>query len=940
MPARWVPKKLIEEHKIKREESAREFLCRYEKEGEEFLVSIPKKFKTVKSAGKVMATVFWDKKGALLVDFMPKGTTINSERYCETLKKLRERFNKARTINELERSGRPRVQRTQAAIKAICERIRRNTRRKQNILAKQMNLAPPTVSRIINEDLGLRAFKRRTDASDSSLFISDSNLKKCLPSSSEKTTTLPPLGTLKLTKKSIQYRGTFESPKFTPLVILELLASLYDSSPEDIEIKLNQFITNLLNAERSVIFRYEKNKGYLKTSVFGTSYLDEPLTLDIRQLKFEEFVTYHTDDISTKYRKLFGIINKHTVESFLGLPIFDHKNSKEIRFFVCCINKIGNLKKECKPIPFEPIYEEGYVEFNNDDEAIINDIFKFSSTILYRCHMIIEEQSITRKFDTLLKITDNLARLIEKPSMLLDEVTLQARKLLGAERCSIFKVDRRRKQLSIQLLEGAEDKQNEIRMPLNKGVAGFVARTGQVINIQDPYSHPLFYKTIDILTNFKTNNILCFPIKNTKGKVICVAQLCNKIGKYGFTVEDEELAAVFSKYTSKSIVQAFKWKKLREEYFRHQLSNEQLLYYMTREEQDANVMINERIRDLEEFDPTFAHFSYNPRSLPYPQTEYAVISMIDRMGYIKRFSLPHDNLCRFILLVKRGYRDPAYHNWGHGFSVAHFAFLLIRNVNLELFVTPFECLIFFISCLCHDIDHRGTTNNFQVLSKSALGNLYSTKGSVMERHHFHQTLGILNLEECNPFIKLPKSKYRRFLEVMEVLILATDLARHFSNMKLYNSLVGRFTKVNDEDRLHLLQLLITSADLSDQTKRWDAIKLAVKCIYTEFFSQGDLEKKLGHSPIEMMDRSKAFIPNQQIGFLKFVIYPLYVLLHKMFPEILVVMRAIENTIAIWVQMKKICEREEFKNLTDPLLLVEQENIVQEIDAWVDKNIIY
>ncbi|UYV64599.1 hypothetical protein LAZ67_3001269 [Cordylochernes scorpioides] len=131
------------------------------------------------------------------------------------------------------------------------------------------------------------------DASDSSLFISDSNLKKCLPSSSEKTTTLPPLGTLKLTKKSIQYRGTFESPKFTPLVILELLASLYDSSPEDIEIKLNQFITNLLNAERSVIFR---------------------------------------------------------------------------------------------------------------------------------CHMIIEEQSITRKFDTLLKITDNLARLIEKPSMLLDEM--------------------------------------------------------------------------------------------------------------------------------------------------------------------------------------------------------------------------------------------------------------------------------------------------------------------------------------------------------------------------------------------------------------------------------------------------------------------------------------------------------------------------------------
>jgi hypothetical protein len=32
---------------------------------------------------------FWDRKGFLLVDFMPKGTTINAEAYCNTLKKLR-----------------------------------------------------------------------------------------------------------------------------------------------------------------------------------------------------------------------------------------------------------------------------------------------------------------------------------------------------------------------------------------------------------------------------------------------------------------------------------------------------------------------------------------------------------------------------------------------------------------------------------------------------------------------------------------------------------------------------------------------------------------------------------------------------------------------------------------------------------------------------------
>jgi len=41
------------------------------------------------SAGKVIAAVFWDRQGVLLIDLMPSWTTINSNRYCETLKNLR-----------------------------------------------------------------------------------------------------------------------------------------------------------------------------------------------------------------------------------------------------------------------------------------------------------------------------------------------------------------------------------------------------------------------------------------------------------------------------------------------------------------------------------------------------------------------------------------------------------------------------------------------------------------------------------------------------------------------------------------------------------------------------------------------------------------------------------------------------------------------------------
>uniref|UniRef100_A0A1B6DMM9 Mariner Mos1 transposase n=1 Tax=Clastoptera arizonana TaxID=38151 RepID=A0A1B6DMM9_9HEMI len=41
------------------------------------------------STRKLMATIFWDRRGVLLIDFMALGDTINANAYCETLKKLR-----------------------------------------------------------------------------------------------------------------------------------------------------------------------------------------------------------------------------------------------------------------------------------------------------------------------------------------------------------------------------------------------------------------------------------------------------------------------------------------------------------------------------------------------------------------------------------------------------------------------------------------------------------------------------------------------------------------------------------------------------------------------------------------------------------------------------------------------------------------------------------
>ena len=123
--ARWVPRMLTQEHKDHRRAVSQELLDRYVAEGDAFLDRIvtgdeiwchhyepeskrqsmewrhsgsptSKKFKTQPSAGKVMCTVFWDRKGVILLDFLEPGTTINSDRYVETLAKLKDRIARRR----------------------------------------------------------------------------------------------------------------------------------------------------------------------------------------------------------------------------------------------------------------------------------------------------------------------------------------------------------------------------------------------------------------------------------------------------------------------------------------------------------------------------------------------------------------------------------------------------------------------------------------------------------------------------------------------------------------------------------------------------------------------------------------------------------------------------------------------------------------------------
>ena len=49
----------------------------------------PQKFRTQPSASKEMATVFWDSKGIILIDYKPAGISVTGEYYANVIKQLR-----------------------------------------------------------------------------------------------------------------------------------------------------------------------------------------------------------------------------------------------------------------------------------------------------------------------------------------------------------------------------------------------------------------------------------------------------------------------------------------------------------------------------------------------------------------------------------------------------------------------------------------------------------------------------------------------------------------------------------------------------------------------------------------------------------------------------------------------------------------------------------
>ena len=120
---------------------------------------------------------------------------------------------------------------------------------------------------------------------------------------------------------------------------------------------------------------------------------------------------------------------------------------------------------------------------------------------------------------------------------LLPLILTHAAGVVDADRCSLFILNRERTELWSKVAQGAT---REIRLPVGSGIAGTVAQTGAVINIEDAYQDERFNRSFDDATGYRTTTILCVPMRDAAGVVTGVLQALNKSAGV-FTEEDTEL---------------------------------------------------------------------------------------------------------------------------------------------------------------------------------------------------------------------------------------------------------------------------------------------------------------------------------------------------------------------------------------------------------------
>ncbi|KAH6576005.1 hypothetical protein BASA62_001671 [Batrachochytrium salamandrivorans] len=294
--------------------------------------------------------------------------------------------------------------------------------------------------------------------------------------------------------------------------------------------------------------------------------------------------------------------------------------------------------------------------------------------------------------------------------------------------------------------------------------------------------------------------------------------------------------------------------------------------------------------------PTFDNWQWDDNEL------IGLFELIfQELGLMEAFDIKADVLRRFLGVVRSKYNNNPFHNFKHSFCVTQMMYGIINVTGLIEKLKPVEKLILTVACIGHDLDHPGYNNSYQINAKTELAIVYNDNaplemhhaGKSQDHHHHHMKLDMRSKLAYSVSSNIANAIFLQLFLIAYIVrcvkesfdvsyqLIWVNMENCWHNSKKYRK---SFNYDDMEHRALLLALVIKCADISNEVRPANVAEPWVNCLLEEFFSQSDREKAEGLPNAPFMDREKVTKPSAQIGFIAYVMIPMYELVGTVLPN--------------------------------------------------------
>ncbi|KAJ1471739.1 hypothetical protein T484DRAFT_1639619 [Baffinella frigidus] len=234
---------------------------------------------------------------------------------------------------------------------------------------------------------------------------------------------------------------------------------------------------------------------------------------------------------------------------------------------------------------------------------------------------------------------------------------------------------------------------------------------------------------------------------------------------------------------------------------------------------------------------------------------------------------------RFILAVREGMHDNAYHNFYHVFDVTQTVSVMARRTGTLDRLNAWERFALLAAALCHDLEHPGVTSVFLDRAGGSVAGAF--KDTVLEKHHVLRAFEVMVGQDIGLLKGLSSESYWDFRNAVAGCILATDFAKHAD----YCNQVGPLRASRPIPIQLEMELIIKCADISNVLKPFPVARRWALRVTDEFFAQGDVERARGMDVTPSCDREKQSCVDLQVGFIDHMCAPFFDAVATLYPAL-------------------------------------------------------